>query len=152
MKLAGKLLSGLTGAVVLTGIHEILRKTQPNAPRMDRLGEQSLVKILSELNIKPPRQSPKLHNVTLAGDVMGNALYYSLIPASSDKELWVRSVSLGAIAGLGALVLPKPLGLNSQNSNRTLKTQVLTVALYLSGALVTALTSSILSGKGRGIV
>lgn len=152
MNLPGKLLSGLTGALTLTAVHETLRKTQPNAPRMDHLGEQSLVKILSDLNIQPPRQSSTLHNITLASDVVANTLYYSLIPTSSVKELWVRSAGLGLIAGVGALVLPKPLGLNPQESNRTPKTQALTLALYLSGAVVTALTFRILSGKGRGVI
>lgn len=145
MKISNKLISGLTGALVLTVIHEALRTTQSNAPRMDRLGKQSLIKILPALGIQPPRQSSTLHNVTLAGDVVSNALYYSLIPTSSHRHLWIRSATLGLLAGVGALVLPKPLGLDPQDSNRTSKTQALTVAVYLSGALITAFTYRALS-------
>ncbi len=145
MKITHTFLSGLTGALILTAIHETLRYVQSNAPRMDSLGKQALLKILSALDIQPPRDASTLHYVTLATDVVSNALYYSLIPASSPKKLWKRSIGLGLLAGLGALVLPKPLGLSPQASNRTTKTQVLTVMLYLGGALATGLTYRALS-------
>lgn len=145
MKTSNTLISGLSGALALTAIHETLRNTQPNAPRMDRLGKEGLVKILPALGVQPPRQSSTLHNVTLAGDIMVNTLYYSLIPTPSRKNLWIRSTGLGLLAGLGALALPKPLGLGPQDSNRTSKTKALTIAVYLSGALFTGLTYRALS-------
>ena len=152
MKLSDKLLSGLTGALTLTLIHETVRTNQSNAPRMDLLGKQSLVKIVSAMGVQPPRNPSTLHTITLAGDILANTLYYSFIPTSSEKKLWKRCAGLGILAGAGAVVLPKHLGLSSEASNRTSKTQVLTVMLYSTGALVTALTSLILSDKGRNIV
>ena len=38
--LGHSILAGLAGSVVLTGIHETLRRTSPDAPRMDLLGMQ----------------------------------------------------------------------------------------------------------------
>jgi hypothetical protein len=140
MKVPQKFISGLVGALALTASHEILRKTQPNAPRMDQLGKQSLIKIANNLNLSLTRKPSTLHNITLAGDVLGNALYYSIITRSSGKQIWNRSVLLGLLAGIGAIVLPKPLGLNPQASNRSTKTRWLTLALYLEGALVTGFT------------
>jgi hypothetical protein len=45
---------------------------------------------------------------------------------------------LGVAAGLGALFLPKPLHLNEEYSNRTPRTQAMTVGYYLIGSLVAA--------------
>lgn len=144
-----QLISGLCGALFLTAVHETLRVTLPQAPRMDRLGKEGLTKILSALNVSPPQDSSVLHTATLAGDILANTLYYSLIPMPPAHKLWTRSWALGLLAGSGALVLPRPLGLNPKHSNRAPKTQVLTVAYYLSGALVTALTFRTIATENR---
>lgn len=86
MKISPKFVSGLIGALALTAFHEILRKKQHNAPRMDKLGKQSLTKILSSLDLQPPRDTSTMHNVTLVADVLGNALYYSMIPRAPEKK------------------------------------------------------------------
>ena len=144
-----KLSSSLVGALVLTLLHETLRKTQPNAPRMDQLGKQGLIKIADYLEVTLPKKPSTLHNITMAGDIAANALYYSLVPGASGSHWRKRSLFLGLVAGIGALVLPKPLGLNPQESNRTRQTQLLTVGLYLSGALVTGFAYQTLLGTEK---
>jgi hypothetical protein len=54
------------------------------------------------------------------------------------KSILERGAALGLAAGLGALLLPKPLHLNEAYSNRTPRTQAMTVAYYLIGSLVAA--------------
>ncbi|GAB3823275.1 hypothetical protein GCM10028895_29990 [Pontibacter rugosus] len=74
--------------------------------------------------------------MALAGDVLSNSLYYSL--AGTGKDAWWRGAILGATAGAGAVLLPGPLGLGEEPSNRTTKTQAMTVGYYLLGGLVAA--------------
>lgn len=128
--------SGLAGAVVLTVVHETLRRFVPDAPRMDVLGMRSIEKLMTKADQEPPQDKEELHNWALAGDVVSNSLYYSL--AGTGKNAWWRGAALGAAAGAGALLLPGPLGLGEEPSNKTTKTQVMTVSYYLLGGLVAA--------------
>ena len=45
---------------------------------------------------------------------------------------------LGLVAGVSAVVLPEPLGLSKESSNKTLGTQLMTIVLYLMGGLAAA--------------
>ncbi|MEJ8803634.1 hypothetical protein [Pontibacter sp. H249] len=128
--------SGLAGAVVLTVVHETLRRFVPDAPRMDVLGMRSIEKLMTKADEEPPQDKQELHNWALAGDVVSNSLYYSL--AGVGRNAWWRGAVLGAAAGAGAVLLPGPLGLGEEPSNRTTKTQVMTVSYYLLGGLVAA--------------
>lgn len=127
---------GFAGACVLTIMHESLRQVVPNAPRMDVLGMRSISKIMHKVGEEPPQDEHELHNWSLVGDVVSNSLYYSL--AGTGKNAWWRGAALGAAAGAGALLLPGPLGLGEEPSNKTTKTQAMTVAYYLLGGLVAA--------------
>jgi hypothetical protein len=77
-----------------------------------------------------------LHDTALAGDLIANTAYYSLVAAGgADKALLTGSL-LGAGAGLGAILLPKPLGLGVGPSDRTAATQAMAVSLYLAGGVL----------------
>lgn len=131
------ILSGLAGAAVLTLVHELVKKQDTKAPRMDLLGMMALSKIFRGAGKTPPPKD-KLYVYTLIGDLLSNALYYSLAGVGKPKKIWQKEIGLGLAAGLGALLLPKPLHLNEEYSNRTPRTQAMTVAYYLIGALVAA--------------
>lgn len=148
MKATTALAGGLAGATAVTLIHESIKAVVPEAPRMDRLGMQALAKTLRKANQKvPPEQT--LFTMTLVGDLLSNALYYSAAGIGSEKNLWVRGSLLGLAAGIGAVVLPEPMGLNKQHSNRTLSTKVMTVGLYVAGSLVTTAVIKLLNRKKR---
>ncbi|MFD1186291.1 hypothetical protein [Pontibacter rugosus] len=127
---------GLAGACVLTLVHESMRRFVPDAPRMDVLGMRSISKLMRKADAEPPQDKDELHTMALAGDVLSNSLYYSL--AGTGKDAWWRGAILGATAGAGAVLLPGPLGLGEEPSNRTTKTQAMTVGYYLLGGLVAA--------------
>ena len=127
---------GLAGACAVTLIHETIRRVVPEAPRMDLLGMNAISKGLHATGRKVPEDN-RLFTLALAGDLVSNALFYSLAGAGKEKNIWVRSAALGMAAGLGAVALPEPLGLNGKYSNRTLSTQIMTVGLYVAGAIVT---------------
>jgi hypothetical protein len=145
MKGTSALLSGLTGAVTLTLIHEGLRRIDPKAPRMDLLGMNALSKLMVRSGKTPP-DSKQLFLYTMAGDIISNALYYSLVGVGR-KHAWLKGTLLGAVAGLGGVLLPKPLGLNPSYSARTTHTKASTVALYLIGGLATAAVIRLLKNK-----
>src|SRR5215203_2939414 len=146
MKTTSALVGGLAGAATVTLLHESIRRVVPEAPRMDRLGMQAISKGLKKAGKKVPKEDT-LFTVTMAGDLISNALYYSVAGIGSEKNIWVRSSILGLTAGLGAVLLPAPLGLNSKYSNRTVATKIMTVGLYVTGALVTTAVIKLLNKK-----
>jgi len=145
MKTLNALVSGLAGACLLTAIHETTRRFVPNAPRMDVLGMRAIEKLMYKADATPPADDNKLHTWALIGDVVSNSLYYSL--AGTGKNAWLRGALLGTGAGIGAVVLPGPLGLGEAPSGRTNQTKAMTVGLYLMGGLAAAAVGFLLSDK-----
>jgi hypothetical protein len=126
------LASGLAGACALTLVHETMRRLHPDVPRMDVLGMRAIAKTLRAAGKEPPSDET-LFNWTMAGDLVGNGLYYSL--AGCGKNHLLRGSVLGLAAGIGGVALPGPLGLGSEPSSRTPQTSAMTVAWYLLGGL-----------------
>ncbi|RIJ37856.1 hypothetical protein [Pontibacter oryzae] len=137
------MVGGLAGACALTLLHETARRLMPDAPRMDVLGMRSITKIMKKAGEEPPQNKEELHNWALAGDMLSNSLFYSL--AGTGKDAWWRGAILGAAAGAGAVFLPGPLGLGEEPSNKTHKTQAMTIGYYLLGGMVAAAVGHALS-------
>lgn len=137
MKLSTSIASGVAGATAVTLIHETVKRIDPKAPRMDLLGMNALSKVLKSVGKNPPK-GDKLYAWTLVGDVVSNSLYYSLAGVGKKKGALLRGGLLGLAAGLGAVLLPRPLGLNESHSTRSTQTSIMTVALYVVGGLATA--------------
>ena len=112
--------SGLVGACALTLIHETARRYIDDAPRMDVVGMRALSRGLRAVDVEPP---VPLHELTLAGDIVSNSLYYGLVGLGEPED------------GLGAVYLPEPLGLGRQPARNSTETNLLTVAWYLLGGL-----------------
>jgi len=146
MKLVKALIGGFAGAIALNLLHETVRRFDPKAPRVDLIGEEALSKGLSAAGIDPPK-GDKLYAATLAGDILSNGLYYSAIGIGAPKFLWIRAAVVGLSAGIGALELPEPMGLDDTPVTRSERTEVLTVSWYLFGALVTAAVLSRIKNK-----
>jgi len=102
---------------------------------MDILGERAIVKGMQWAEYEPP-QGETLHQVALAGDLAANTAYYSLVGAGAPKSALSRGAAIGLVAGVGAVVLPGPMGLGTEPGSRTAATSLMTVALYLTGGLV----------------
>jgi hypothetical protein len=142
MKLLPSLAAGFTGAVALTILHETMRHLRPHdAPRMDVLGERGLRKLLGMANAPQP-DNTTAYLATMAGDVLSNGLYYTLV--GSGKHSLRRGLLLGAAAGVGGVVLPGPLGLGEAPSNRTPQTKAMTVAWYTFGGVVAGVVAQAL--------
>lgn len=143
MKILSSIEGGLAGAAALTIIHETVRRIHPDAPRMDLLGMTALSKILKNLGETPPGEK-KLFYYTMAGDLAANSLYYSMAGIGHKQNVLTRGLLLGLGAGLGAVLLPKPLHLPQGPSSRTPVTTAMTMGLYLLGGVVAAFTMKLL--------
>jgi hypothetical protein len=135
------LVSGAVGAVVLTALHETARQRIPYAPRMDLLGMRALRQWIPGLAHERPR-SARLRRIALAGDLITNAVYYSGVAARSSGETYSRAAVLGLAAGVGALVLPQPLGLGDPPDSERRANQVMTVAWYVAGSMAAAVAAN----------
>lgn len=142
MKLLHALTAGLAGAVALTVTHQLLHKLFKDAPRMDLMGEEALIKISEEAAIEIP--SADIYNITMAGNIAGNSIYYALASMGSSKNATIRGGLLGLAAGIGGVYFPKHLGLTNAYSNRTPKTSLMTVAIYTLGGLVSGKVAAVL--------
>jgi hypothetical protein len=131
--------SGVAGACALTLIHETVRRVVPDAPRMDVLGMRAIAKSMRAADAEPPAED-ELHKLALAGDIVGNSLYYGLVGLGGREKAWLCGALLGLSAGVGAVLLPEPLGLGDDASARTPATKAMTIAWYLAGGLAAAAT------------
>jgi len=130
---------GIAGAMALTLVHETARRVIPHAPRVDVIGVRAIARPLRAAGYQPPRYRT-LHNAALAGEIVSNSAYYSLIGAGAGEasHVWRRGAILGLLAGVGAALLPPLMGLGQQPHRRTPFTQMLTVAWYFLGGLAAA--------------
>lgn len=148
MKLISSIGGGLAGACALTLLHEIVKRIDSEAPRMDLLGMQAVKKGIKKID-QPVPEDKQLYQIAMVSDIISNAIYYSLGVAGKRKYIWPKGALMGLTAGLGAVILPKSMGLNPAYSSRTLKTKVLTTGLYLIGGLVASAVAKKIENKKR---
>ncbi|WP_415327568.1 hypothetical protein [Chryseobacterium sp. MMS23-Vi53] len=127
-----KILAGLGGAIALNLLHETIRKNFDNVPQINKVGEEALNKALDKVDMKITDKD-QLYAATLAGDVIGNGMYYATTATTGFNMI------SGIMMGLGAVALPKKMGLNDDPVAETTEKKVMTVAYYLFGAIVTKL-------------
>jgi hypothetical protein len=137
------LVAGACGAAALTVVHQLARRVSDTAPRMDVLGERAIARTIEAAGgqVPPP---PVLNRWALAGDLIANSAFYSLVACGRHAHMWQRGVAMGLAAGAGALVLPQRLGLGEAPKSDHFRNQVMTVAWYLIGGLAAA-------GTGRAL-
>ncbi|WP_442591362.1 hypothetical protein ACSBL2_09050 [Pedobacter sp. AW31-3R] len=136
------LFAGFASAVALNVLHESL-KDKKTTPRIDFLGEQALQKTVRYFggNIS---DTDDLYKATLAGDIISNTIYYSWIASAKSQHLFTKAIAMGLLAGIGAVKLPEPLGLNPKPVAKTDGIKAMTVGYYVFGALITAVVASAL--------
>jgi hypothetical protein len=134
-KLASSIIGGIAGAVALNILHQAVKQFDHDAPRVDLVGEEAITKGLEKADIAAPT-GDTLFTMTMAADLISNAAYYSMIGTGKRKQLPYIGAITGFAAGVGALTLTKPMGLNDAPVTRTDKTKMLTVAWYTFGGLV----------------
>lgn len=135
------LVSGATAAVALTTMHECTRKSVDDAPRADLLGMRAIAKAAHAMGTEPPEP---LRSWTMAGDLVSNALYYSMVGLFPRTPVLAGTLA-GCAAAAGLIALPGPLGLGTDAVNRTRKTEALGAALYITAGFIAGCTYKYLS-------
>jgi hypothetical protein len=147
MKFLAAFAGGLAGAVTVTILHELTRKLDSSAPRLDLLGENAAQKLAKKAGYEPPT-GKSLYAGSLAGSILTNTLTYSLAGMSGKKPFSMGTL-LGAAMGWSAVKLPNKLGLSGQHSNGSSKRRWITMALYITGGLVASAISRRIEKKHR---
>ena len=124
-----KILAGFAGAIALNILHETIRKNFDNVPEINKLGEEALLKMTDNTPINITGEK-NLYAATLVGDIVSNGMYYATTATKSN-------LTSGLLAGVGAIVLPKKMGLNENPVASNNKKKIMTVGYYVFGALVT---------------
>lgn len=153
MKLLSSLAGGLAGAVTVTIIHEVLRKTTNYAPRLDETGKKLVNKILDKSG-RAPLTEKQAYGSSLVGELLANTIYFSLAGGQMKHAFRTGSL-LGLTAGLGAVSLPEKMGLNGNgahngshtHSNKSKKW--ITIGLYLAGGIVSAAVARWLENRHK---
>ena len=147
MALDTAILSGLAGAGTVTVLNESVRRVAPEiAPRMEILGMRALKAGFEAADAEvPPRRG--LIKLAFGGEVASNTAYYSLVGLARPENAVAVGAALGLAAGLGAVLLPGPMGLGEEPSTRTPGTTAMTVAWYFAGGLVAGLVAKAVGGK-----
>ncbi len=143
------LINGLAGACTLTVAHELVRKTKPNAPRLDILGMRSVAKLMTVCGFEPPAGA-KLKRYAFVGDIISNTVFFSGVGAKPGLAAWLKGINLGLFAGLGAITVPQNVGLGRDSdllTRRTTATALTTVGLYVLGGIAAAAVAQIASKK-----
>jgi hypothetical protein len=130
--------TGAAGALAVTSVHETARRLSRKAPRMDAYGRRGLAKIYGWFGKVPPF-GKRLHRQALGGELLSNSLYYGLLALLPGRRPVVRGTVLGALAGLGGLVLPQRMRLGRWPSQAFTERKIMTVAWYAFGGLVAGL-------------
>lgn len=145
MRLSSSLIGGLGGAITLTLLQELLKRTDPNAPRLDLLGKQATSKLLKKAT-KKQFSEQQLYNAGMAGDILFNTLYYSLAGIKTKKAAAAGGL-LGTGMGIAAIMLPKLMHLNGDFTGANAKRKYMTMGLYIAGGLVAAGLAYLLDKK-----
>lgn len=140
-------IGGLAGACALTALNEGAKRIDKDAPRLDLLGMNAVARLVKGRGIQSLTGKGKMMPASLAGDLLSNSLYFGMASAGDKRKTLLRGTLLGLGAGLGAITLAKPLGLDERVVTATPKTKALTVAWYVIGGLVAAAVINMLDGK-----
>lgn len=137
MKVSAALAGGLAGTLTVASLHEALKRVTHDAPRMDLLNIALIRKGFKSMNKEVPEKD-ELERWAVGGELLCDTAYYGLAGMGGKKGVWLRGALLGLVAGVTAVVLPRPLGLPEEPSNKTSATQLMTIGLYLMGGLATS--------------
>jgi hypothetical protein len=127
------LAGGIAGALVIKGIHELVKKLDRDVPHFDHLDLSSTQK---NNFFGGEGEQAKFFSGGLTGDLLNNAIHQS-VEGLSNKDADLKSGILGIASGLGAVYLPEVLGINQEHKGHSdKKHQVLSTIYNLAGVFI----------------
>lgn len=153
MKLADVLEGGVTGATTLSMLQEALHKMDGRSPR-PFLHKSRVIKKFGKLPSKKKKDSSKIL-IEFAGELLANFAVFGLTGLGKKKNAVKRGMLLGAIAGLGSVLIEterekesyKQNGHSTDNKQSELTRKAITLALYTGGGLLAGLAVKKLNSK-----
>ena len=127
------LIAGAIGAVVLTALHELVRRRVADAPKLDTLGMRAL--------------GTDDRNAAMGADLASNTVYYSSVGTFGASVAPYTGVLLGLAAGMGSVALPAPLGLGNDTTADSSQKSMMSVGMYVAGGLAAGMAYQALSEK-----
>lgn len=133
-KFVAAVAAGAAGAGTLTLLHQLVKQVSPDAPRLDNAAKEGIRRTIASAGGPQPSEE-ELHRVSLAGDLLANTAYYAAaVGFGARAAKWIAPL-LGAGAGVGSVLAPGRIGLDPRHTARNEKTALVTVVLYLAGAV-----------------
>lgn len=148
MKRALGIESGLVGAASVTFLNHLAKRYLPAAPRLEILGLRLATVAFNKAGIEPPRGFP-LKIMALIGALISNSIFYGL-GLGKPKTAWLRGGALGLAMGIGAVTLPRTLGVGDDTTARTPMAKAGTIAWYVLGGLLAALAFAVSHANSEG--
>jgi hypothetical protein len=147
MNISAAAVSGIAGAAAVTVLNEAVRRAAPgSAPRMEILGMRAAKAGFEAAGVEvPPRR--QLMPMTFAAEAISNSAYYSLVGLAKPENAIATGALLGLAAGIGAVVLPGPMGLGEEPSARSTETKLMAVVWYFAGGIVAGMVRKAVNGK-----
>lgn len=134
MSKVAALIGGIAGALVIKGIHELVKKIDSDVPHFESMDLDTPQKnnFLSGDSDTPP----KFFSGGITGDIFNNAIHSS-ISGLSDHSTDVKTGLLGVASGIGAIYIPEVLGLNKEHHGASEKKHEALRAIYgLAGVFI----------------
>jgi hypothetical protein len=141
------LITGLAGAGALTIAHSIVRKSMPDAPRMDLFGLDTVRNIFNRagINANIPAAEGFFSN-PIVGDLVSNTLYFSGVGSRRGIGAWIRGAMLGVSAGLGIVGLSPKSKFESKSAGACANwgNCATTIGIYTLGGLAAAAMANLI--------
>lgn len=148
MNIISSVAGGLAGAMAVTLLNEVIKKYDPDAPRLDLLGMNAVSKGFEQADKQVPAKKDQ-YNYSLISDLIGNTLFFAMAGKGSTRKALTKGGMLGLTAGLGAIFAPEPLGFDAKQTNKTTKTRFMTIAYYLVGGLIAGAVGKMLTKEPK---
>ena len=136
-----RIVAGLGGAIAINMLHNFMKNKFDDVPKFKEVKHEAVDKSLEKINLQI-KDEDRLQRATFAGDILSNAIYYSITPFKMTSLI-------GILGGFGAIVLPKKLGLDNRPIAGTDTKKIITVGYYLFGAFVANRIYKIISCKKK---
>jgi hypothetical protein len=126
------LAAALAGVATVTALNEGGRRIWAGAPRIELLGQRAAARLARRAGYRPGRRDAFW--IALAGSLLADGTYFSLAGLAARRPR-AAGAALGALAGVGAVLLPGPLGLGAGPTRRTPGTALATIGWYLAAGM-----------------